>query len=277
MDRRLPVPLAILLLPALAWGQLTDDDIRAWYPLTRNAEDISGNGRHGTLLGDGMDPVFLFDAERPGTVAAFDGVDDVIDIRESMGSFTEAAPGGQFAVSFWIRTDGPGDDVTTQNVLMGSGSSGGVIEIVGNGSWQGMGRSRGSAVGVNSGGGGGSVGQPPGAENVDGLLQDGGWHHLHIQWIDPDGTIEGSEASEAEIWIDGVRAEDANDPAFNGNGIAGITELGRGTGSDGGSQDGFRYTGRLSDVIFFERQLTDAEVLEAMALESPLFVDGFED
>lgn len=270
--------LTAITLAAPSHG-VGDEDVRVWYRLDGDVADASGNGLDGVLPGSGMDPTFVDDAER-GLVAEFDGVDDFVDIAASGEFFGERSPGGQLAISFWVRTDGPGGDAAAQNVVMGSESGGGVIEIVGTTSWSGMGDFDGSSFGINSGGGAGSTGYPASAVRgvPDGVLQDGAWHHLFLQWVDPDGTVEGDDSAEAEIWIDGVLAVDANGAtSFRGNNNSNaVAALGKGTGSGGGSQEGFRYTGRLSDVLFFSRQLTPLEVTVARSWRGRLFHDGFE-
>jgi M6 family metalloprotease-like protein len=64
----------------------------AWYPLTRNALDSSGNGRNGILVGA---PGF------PYRGAMFKGISDAIQIPRSIS--------GDFTISFFINTGSPGD------------------------------------------------------------------------------------------------------------------------------------------------------------------------
>lgn len=62
----------------------------------RNADDISGQGNHATLVGQ---PRFV--ANRGGTAESaldFDGVDDYLVMADKAGQFTD-----QFTISWWIR------------------------------------------------------------------------------------------------------------------------------------------------------------------------------
>ncbi len=276
IHRTLAFALASLAAPIQASAQLAPGDIRAWYGLAGELRDQSGNGFDAALPGGASDPLFVADAER-WIAIQFDGVDDFLWIDALGEYFSELSPGGELAVSFWLRTLGPAGNAEAQNVIMGAEPGAGVIEIVGVGSWDGMGNGPdGGVVGINSGGGSGSTTQLPGA--APGELQDGRWHHVVLQWQDPDGTVEGNDGADAEIWIDGVRAVDANAATFNGNNNdpAAMATLGMGTGSDGAAQRNSAFSGRLSDVLFFTRQLTDDDIEDVMRVQSISFRSSFE-
>ena len=92
----------------------------------------------------------------------------------------------------------------------------GVIEVVGDVSWPGMGGAGAyGGIGVNSGGGAGSVAKVP---TID--VYDGNWHHVVVQWQDPDGVpsdVALNTGADATIYIDNQLAGDVNTQTYNGN------------------------------------------------------------
>lgn len=136
-----------------------------------------------------------------------------------------------------------------------------MIEVVGHGAWPGMGGTAAyGGVGVNSGGAAGSV-----AAVADIDVYDGAWHHVVIQWTDPDGVpsdVGLGGGSDATVYIDNRLAEDVNAQTYNGNSGQAAPRMVLGgpvVYSNGGPADKF-YSGLLSDVQFFDGQLTEAEV-----------------
>jgi Concanavalin A-like lectin/glucanases superfamily len=260
----------VLAAGSAAHATLGPGDIVAWYRLNGDANDNSSNGFNGVNSG----ATFVSDPMR-GTVASFDGSSSKIDVSASNYSITED-PNFQFSVGFWIKPTarqdlGSNGSINDVNPIMGgTGPSRGVIELVGDGSWAGMGgASAYGGIGVNSGGGAGSTSK---LGSVD--FYDGNWHHVLMQWVDPDGTVAGNTAADAMVYIDGVFAPDANAQTYNGNGSTGAQQFVLGgpvVYSNGGSQNKY-FLGELSDVVFFNRQLTAAEVEEAMNLGGPAAV-----
>lgn len=252
--RRLSL-FALFLSPSLSAGAA---ELVAHYLLDGDAQDSGSGEFHGTVNG----ATFVNDTDR-GMVASFDGTSSSIDVSPSGYSVVER-PNFQFAIAFWIKPNERDDYVPggarDVNPLMGGSSGGGVIEIVGQGAWNGMGGSSAyGGVGVNSGGGAGSVGK---VGAID--LYDGEWHHVVIQWEDPDGvpsefSLGGS--SDAMVWIDAQLAEDANGQTYNGNGGASPTMVlgGPVVYSNGGAANKY-YDGLMSDVQFYDDQLTSDEV-----------------
>lgn len=252
--------LALITTPAQAI--ITNADIMAWYRLDGNAMDSSGNNAHGI---DGA--AYISDPVR-GTVGAFNGINGTIDVSASGFSVTEH-PNLGFSTSFWIKPSArddfaPGGAIDVNPIMGGTSGTRGVIEIVGQGSWGGMGGGAANGgVGVNSGGGAGSTGK---VNSID--LYDGEWHHVLMQWVDPDGSVAGNDSADAMVYIDGVEANDVNGQTYNGNnGNTNAPQFVLGgpvVYSDGGAADKY-YQGLMSDVVFFNRQLTPDEVAEAMA------------
>ncbi|MFT5528339.1 MAG: hypothetical protein ACI9HK_006328, partial [Pirellulaceae bacterium] len=230
----------------------------ARYALDGNALDSSGNNSHGVV----SNATFVNDPAR-GMVASFNGTNSSIDVSASNYSITER-PNFEFAISFWFKPTArqdyvPGGAIDV-NPIMG-GTNSGVIEVVGHGSWGGMGNATAyGGVGVNSGGGAGSTAK---VNSID--LYDGDWHQVVIQWQDPDGvpsdfTLGGS--ADATIYIDNQLAVDVNSQTYNGNsGQATPTMVlgGPVVYSNGGPANKY-YDGLMSDVRFFDGQLTPQDV-----------------
>jgi hypothetical protein len=240
-------------------------ELVAQYVLDGDGLDSSANAFHGTVT----DVTFVADPVR-GTVASFDGVSSAVNVAASGQRLTEniddAAGNGQFAISMWIlpaalNPDG-GIDI---NVLMGGTS--GVIEIVGDGSWGNFGAPHGS-IGANSGGGAGDAWLIPGID-----IYDGEWHHVVIQWEDQDLQSGGTGYS-IELYIDGQLGVDSTGQQYNGNGNGTDLSLGGpAVGSNGGGRNKY-YTGLMSDVQFYDDQLTTEEVESIFAggtIELPPF------
>jgi len=244
------LPLASLL--ALI-GPAYSATVIAQYGFAGNSNDSSGNGFNGV----DTDMTYVVDGVR-GTVASFNGVSSSVNVGASGQRLTENANDGagnaQFAMSMWIKptavNPAGGNDT---NILMGHPSGGGVIEIVGQGSWGGMGGVNGS-IGVNSGGGAGDVHNVP---TID--VYDGNWHHIVIQWAETD-LQSGNAQFPIELYIDNVLATDVNSNEYNGNGNGANLSLGGpAVWSNGGGADKY-YTGLMSDVRFFDDQITSSEV-----------------
>ncbi len=218
-------------------------DVEARYQLTGDSSDSSGNGYNGV----DTSITYVADGTR-GTVASFNGTTSSINVSSTGLTYSFGdTPNGEFSTAFWILPGGVSGDA---NVIMGGSSPGrGVVEIVGSGSWGGMGGgSANGGVGVNSGGGGGKTG------NIAAIdLNDGAWHHVLLQWAgDPNTDIE--------AWIDGNAAPTFGN-GYNGNSDAttAIRLGGPAVGSNGGAANDY-YTGLMSDVMFFNRQILGNEV-----------------
>jgi hypothetical protein len=203
-----PIFTAILVAAAISRA-----DTVAKYTLNGNADDSSGNAYHGVVNG----ATFVEDAAR-GLVASFDGVSSSINVSASGYSITER-PNFQFAISFWFKPEARDDYVPggaiDLNPIMGAVNSG-VIEVVGHGAWPGMGGVPAyGGIGVNSGGGAGSVAAVAGLD-----VYDGDWHHIVIQWVDPDGVPSDpalNGTADATVYIDNQLALDVNAQTYNGN------------------------------------------------------------
>lgn len=220
----------------------------AHYALNGTALDSSGSGYDGveTAITYVVDPV-------RGSVASFDGITSSIDISSTGFLYSLGDnPHAQFSLAFWVLPTvdfGTGTTPIPLIILGGSNPGRGVIEIVANGSWSGMGGGVAhGGVGVNSHSGGGKTGN---VDTVD--IYDGNWHHVVIQW-------EGDPTLDIEVWMDNVPATTYGN-GYNGNSDATTTLRlgGPAAWSQGGGYDK-RYTGLLSDVRFYDGQLSTSDV-----------------
>ncbi len=93
--------LALLMGGAVQAG--LNDGLVAYYPFNGNAQDESGNGNHGTVVGPGLTQ------DRYGNTDSayrFDGVDDFIEVPDNdLLSFGDGAADAPFAFSAWIKPD----------------------------------------------------------------------------------------------------------------------------------------------------------------------------
>ena len=87
----------LCLLPIFISAQSTVD-LAAFYPLSGNARDLSGNGINGTLNG----PVEALDRfSYPGSALTFDGINDVIQVADD----SRLRFGSDFTVMAWMNTN----------------------------------------------------------------------------------------------------------------------------------------------------------------------------
>ena len=94
-----PLYLVFLLFISIpASTQNLNQGLLACYPFSGNADDMSGNGHHGTLYG----PAQATDRfGQPNSAFAFDGLNDYIDL----GLFSGFTTATTFSISAWIQPD----------------------------------------------------------------------------------------------------------------------------------------------------------------------------
>ena len=76
------------------YSDLLDHGLLAWYPFENNASDLSGNNRHGSLVGSPT-----FSSAIQGKALFLDGVDDHMDIAHE----ASLDPRREISVSVWMR------------------------------------------------------------------------------------------------------------------------------------------------------------------------------
>ena len=208
-------------------------DLMGHWPLDGDANDVSGNGRHGTLMGD---PVFIDGAM--GMALSFDGVDDYVNIDGYKGITLDPNDPDSiqpaFSVSNWF--------VTTQ--------TGGAREMV---TWgTSAGRTRLTwRVDV------GTLRTEHGSGNLRGNtpVNDGEWHHAALTVAEganlrPDVTksyINGAEES---------TFAGSNNPFELGFGA----DVSIGRRAD---KDSRYWLGDIDDVRIFDHVLTQGEIRAA--------------
>ena len=90
--------LLLLLVIAMAPAQNLQDSLQAYYPFNGNANDMSGHGNNGQIIG----AVFSDDAfGQPQSALLFDGVDDYVQIPHQNNINYDQYQ--EFTISLWIR------------------------------------------------------------------------------------------------------------------------------------------------------------------------------
>ncbi|MGD8499817.1 MAG: LamG domain-containing protein [Phycisphaerales bacterium] len=226
----------------------SDTDIVGWWKLDGSANDSSGNGVHGTLVGD---PQWV--AGYDGDALDFDGDDHALLGTASDLNFGDAT---DFSVALWIKTTGwQNDAAIISNKDWDSGSNTGWViagEGGGSGSWQ---------WNYSGATGGRADYDPPGP-----TLSDGQWHHLCVTH-DRDGM--------AKFYVDGAYQDERDISNSTGTIDAGYPTV---IGTDGaeGTVWAYWFMGLIDDVRIYDRVLTAAEVpyLAGTRLRADVYEDG---
>jgi hypothetical protein len=80
-----PFLLLLMILGLFLTAQVPTNGLVAWYPFTGNADDHSGNGFHGTVMGASLTEDRFGNAE---SAYDFDGLNDYIDLSGFMHFIT---------------------------------------------------------------------------------------------------------------------------------------------------------------------------------------------
>lgn len=216
-------------------------DLVGYYPFSGNANDESGFGVDGVVVGPTLSADRFGNA---GSAFSFDGVDDYIEIPTSaqMEQLTD-----EITISAWVRR-GVASLQESFVISRRLGSNPGIqhtIKLSPSGEisfqWTGAGQ---PSVGL--------VTQV--YENGFGLLNDGNWHHLAVSYrFGPAGG--------GSIYVDG-RALDTffsfgSDGTSVPSSVVAPTRIG-----DQISESPGRFRGMIDDVRVYRRALTDQEVVE---------------
>lgn len=203
------------------YNGLGDEKLWLCPSLDDSADDISGNGNHGTYNG-GMGTVA--DTSNAGVRAySFDGSNDYIDLQNVLTGTSD------FTISAWFKTDSLSYSyIYGKDLQFGASdgigiaqSGGGVYGAIGSGSSRLTLTNHGSTVTTSS------------------------WHHLAITF-DRDGN--------AEKFLDGVSVGTDSISSVSGNIGTDPDYVGRRGGSGG------YFNGLIDDVRAFERALTTSEI-----------------
>lgn len=214
-----------------------------WLPLATIANgatpDVSGQGRHGTLLPSGAAATVV--AGPPGTAGAlrFDGLDDRVRIAD-----LPYAPASAFTVAFWFQTSHTSGSGFRYLVSHGGLAASHRLGIYFD---QGTGTLRTALIYGND------------LTTLDALdvttdLRDGQWHHYAL--VAPADGL-------ARVFVDGVATTAA---LYLGDSIDPTGDLVLGARSDLGS--GTFLLGSLADLRLYPRQLSAVEV-QLLAVPAP--------
>ena len=211
-------------------------------PLDGNAQDASGNNRHGSTVGG---PIFVSGAE--GQALEFDGVDDYVNIDGFKGitaDLTDPANPVQqpFTISNWVRTTSDAGD--TEMVTWGA-SSGSATRLT----WR-----------VHQG----RLRTEHNAGNLRGntYMNDGEWHHVALV------VTEGANLrpENTKLYLDGFA-----DSTFSGTDTTYklVPEHDVRVGM-GGPQNGRFFPGALDEIRIYDRALSTEEIRWLAGATSPI-------
>lgn len=238
---------------------LPTDGLIGWWPFSGSADDASGNGNHGLVMGGVMPALDRFGEENsayefPGNLAAFIEV----ELNESADSLTLG-----FSVSSWYRTSTTfGDRRVLQIGNTDSGARGVMLMLSGGGPW--TARTHSGFIETMAG----RIGAWP--TPVQSIKEE--WAHLVFtsnfitgQWqVFQNGVIQAQGQTVNPVGYDPLNLSDL---PFN-----------IGTKAPFGFFQGDAWHGELDDIGIWRRVLTDCEVLDLFAAElHHLNVDAGED
>ena len=211
---------------------LPTTDLQAHWKLDGNADDASGNDRHGILYGGAV-----WTTEDPIDVLNLDGLDDYVEVSD----YTGISGGGSRTCSAWIRTA-----ASELGLIVSWGSPADGQK------WMFRMESDGSlGVGVW----GGYI------KTTTQFVNDGNWHHVAAVLAD-DGS---PDVSEIQLYIDGVL--ETNPFISNSQAIATTDSedvvLGARLDTDGVNYAS-HFEGRLRDIRIYSRALNPSEIQQVM-------------
>jgi len=242
MSRKLFCLVSFVLVLGMASTSLAG--LEGYWPLDGDLLDASGNGRHGTWMGDPnavLDPN-AFELGAVGLALTFDGVDDFVSVVGYKG--VNAIDGVQqaFSVANWFKIAPGASDGNTEMVTWGT--SAGRQRLT----WR-----------VHQG----RLRTEHASGNLRGntYVDDGEWHHGALV------AIEGAnlQVPNTLLYVDGVR-----DTTFSGsNNTYNLTPGSDVTIGKSGPQGNRWWPGSLDEVYIFSRPLSDEQVAGVMNGELP--------
>lgn len=215
-----------------------------YYPFTGNANDASGNGRNGTLVGS---PSLTNDIDNvAGRAYTLNGSSQYIDTPWSQSGVSA------YTISAWFKTTSTGTNQTiVQNRGTGPGRS---LTVTLNSFGTGAGRvnfvvdSDGIAIGVNS----------------NAAYNDGNWHHVVAVWTGGGAVTP----SQFKLYIDNIPVG-TSDVSTGSAPSAPLS--GEGTTKIGWHQTwGSYFQGSIDEVIIYNRALSALEIAELFELCQPM-------
>ncbi len=203
-------------------------------------EDSSGNGNHG-LLKNATHSAWV--AGKMGKSIDFDGIDDQVVINAGLSQITDA-----HTISAWFRLLREPIDRDVSPLIIGGKpfSSSGSLHGIALSIYEGNNRfyydfydddKRSLCISPESVASWGT-----------------GWHHVAAVW---QGLGSGTDGK--DLWIDGVKVDDAGPEIDTPINWSGLSESGIGGHSKAGS---YPFEGQIDEVRIYDRALTDSEILD---------------
>jgi len=226
--------LIYVLLLALVLGLMptnpvhaADPNLMGYWKLDGNAEDASGNGRHGTAVGGPQYVQGMFNQ-----ALEFDGTDDYVNIDGYKG----INGGDPWSIAAWFKTTSEGE--RRDIICWGTTGGGNRVDI----------RLHHNTPDIRATSGSGNV-------TTMRLVNDGEWHHLVV-------TAHADTVSQPDviIYLDGVDDTEGGtdpDPWTPTEGV----DVGIGVRAT--HNDRF-WQGSLDEVVMYDKVLTQEEVLSIM-------------
>lgn len=208
------------------------DGLIGWWPFTGNADDLSGNGHHGSVNGTVLAPDRFGTADR---AYAFNGTSSYIEVADAPElRLGDAA----YTIAWWARVDTYNANATAFVVKRGSGPQNGWM-VVANGLYE-------NKIEMKT-----SSGQDP-EIRCDTALAAGAWFHFTIvSDADADSII--FFANGAEVFRQGNGGL-----YYNPNSTAPM-RFGSDTSIPAGT---YFLSGAMDDIGIWDRRLTAQEVLD---------------
>ncbi|MCG7895445.1 MAG: LamG domain-containing protein [Candidatus Thiodiazotropha taylori] len=185
-------------------SQSTQGNLIAHYSFDNNADDISGNGNHGTVHNN-----VTFSTGVSGNAAVFDGANGYIQLPNSDTLFNSNSP-SEITLSFWLQFNDQGSTVSIINEYDSSGYDGYYPFVIS--------RSQNNTLTAGTRySSGGHVGSEITLDNGN-VFAAGEWHHIGYVFSQSSGSIKG--------YVDGALVDQAtisetadytdNDPIYIG-------------------------------------------------------------
>lgn len=228
-------------------AQIPTDGLIAHYTFQGNANDVSGNGNHGTLFG----PVLSNDRfGNPDGAYTLDGIDDYIDI----GNLQILRPQLPVTIAAWIR-------IESFDFEFGNVFSNNYTESRYTGVRMGYGSQNTRAFATSYGDGGN--GTNPTNRRTKGSrssLEEGVWYHLAA-------VIRGP--TDMDLYLNGV--DDCGSYSGSGGALAYNDNPGR---IGWGPISQFKFAGDIDELAFYGRELNAVEIATVMTGTNDSDEDG---
>ena len=225
------------LLSFSVFGQLSSTGMVAYYPFNGNANDESGNGNHGTITGALVTPTVDRYGEE-GKAYKF-WFPDYVSVPTNASFFTD-----EFTVSYWYKVASYWGD---RGVLSCVGNKGGYQQAF-------SGTTFSSIIGYNF---------PLGAHLYSNYTVPdvtNTWHHVVLFY-----KKTGDNLSSTKLFLNGELKKTENHSLAIAYPGGEIFYIGRNHGELG-------FNGELDDIRFYNRMLSDTEIMALHTAETPTAV-----